>query len=50
MWKTVHPVYSAGVQTHDLHNMCLISQPLHQGSRQKTEDNFLKAFSLTANC
>ena len=24
MWKKVHPVYSAGIQTHDLQNMSLL--------------------------
>ena len=35
MWKNVHPVYSTGIQTHDLWNMSLFPQPLGQGSRPK---------------
>ena len=34
MWKNVHPVYGAGIQTHNLQNMSLLPyQPLDQGSR-----------------
>ena len=29
----VHPVFSAGIRTHDLRNMSLLPQPLDQGSR-----------------
>ena len=32
--KKVHPVYSAGIRTHDDHqNMGLLPLPLYQGSR-----------------
>ena len=31
--KNVHSVYSAGIQTHDLHYMTLLTQPLDKGSR-----------------
>ena len=31
--KNVHPVYSAGIQTHNLWNMSLLPKPLDQGSR-----------------
>ena len=31
--KNVHPVYCAGIQTHDLRNVCLFPLPLDQGSR-----------------
>ena len=30
--KNVHPVYSTGIQTHDLQNVSLIPSPLDQGS------------------
>ena len=30
--KNVHPVYCAGIRTHDLRNMSLLPQPLDQGS------------------
>ena len=33
MWKNVHPVYIAGIQTHDLKNMNLLLKPQDQGSR-----------------
>ena len=33
MWKNVHSVYSAGIQTHDLQNVSLFPKPLDQGSR-----------------
>ena len=33
MWKNVHPVYGAGIWTHDLQNVSLFSSPLDQGSR-----------------
>ena len=33
--KNVHPVYGAGIRTHDLHNMCLLPLPLNQGTRPK---------------
>ena len=33
MWKNVHPVYGAGIQTHDLRNVSLFPLPLDQGSR-----------------
>jgi len=33
MRKNVHPVYSAGIQTHDFWNMSLLPLPLDQGSR-----------------
>ena len=32
MWKNAHPVYCAGIRTHDLQDMRLLSQ-LDQGSR-----------------
>ena len=35
MWKNVHPVSSAGIQTHNLLITSLLSQPLDQGSRPK---------------
>ena len=31
--ENVHPVYSAGIQTHDLRNMYLLPKSLEQGSR-----------------
>ena len=31
--KNVHPVYGAGIRTHDLRNMSLLPRPLDQGSR-----------------
>ena len=31
--KNVHPVYGAGIQTHDLLYMSLLQLPLDQGSR-----------------
>ena len=31
----VHPVYGAGIQTHNLRNMSLLPYPLDQGSRPK---------------
>ena len=31
--KNVHPVYGAGIQTHNLWNMSLLPWPLDQGSR-----------------
>ena len=33
MWKNVHPVSGAGIQTHNLLIMSLLLQPLDQGSR-----------------
>ena len=33
MWKNVHPVYGAGIRTHDLRNVSLFPLPLDQGSR-----------------
>ena len=33
LWKNVHPVYIAGIQTHDLKNMNLLLKPQDQGSR-----------------
>ena len=33
MWKNVHSVYGAVIQTHDLQNMSLFPEPLDQGSR-----------------
>ena len=30
--KNVHPVYGAGIQTHDHQNMSLLPYPLGQGS------------------
>ena len=33
MWKNVHPVYGAGIRSHDLWNMSLLPQPLDQGCR-----------------
>ena len=35
MWKNVHPVYGAGIQTHDLLNMSHIPLPLDQDSHPK---------------
>ena len=32
MWKNVHPVYGAGIQTHNLQHMSPLLQPLDQGS------------------
>ena len=32
MWKNVHPASSAGIQTHDPHNMSLLPFSLDQGS------------------
>ena len=37
MWKMVHPVYCAGIQTHDLWNMSLLPLPLGQGSAQEKQ-------------
>ena len=31
--KNVHPVYGAGIRTHNLQNMSLLPLPLDQGSR-----------------
>ena len=31
--KNVHPVYGAGIRTHDLRNVSLFPWPLDQGSR-----------------
>ena len=33
IFKNVHPVNSAGIQTHDLQYMCLLPYSLDQGSR-----------------
>ena len=33
MWKIFDPVYCAGIRTHDLQEMSLLSLPLDQGSR-----------------
>ena len=33
MWKNVHPVFGAGILTHDLQNVSLLPKPLDQGSR-----------------
>ena len=33
MRKNVHPVYGAGIRTHDLWNMSLLPKPLDLGSR-----------------
>ena len=33
MWKNVHPVYGAGIRTHNLQNVSLFPLPLDQGSR-----------------
>ena len=33
--KNVHPVYGAGIRTHDLWNVSLLPQPLDQGSCPK---------------
>ena len=33
MWKNVNPVYSVGIQTHNLWNVSLLPWPLDQGSR-----------------
>ena len=33
MWKNVHPVYSAGIRTHDLWDVSLFPLPLDQDSR-----------------
>ena len=38
--KNVHPVYGAGIQTHDLWNMSPLSQPLDQGSCSGSEKSF----------
>ena len=35
MWKNVHPVFGAGIRTHDLWNTSLFPLPLDQG--HKTE-------------
>ena len=35
MQNNVHPVYGAGIWTHNLHNMSLHPEPLVQGSRSK---------------
>ena len=32
VWKNVHPVYSAGIRTHDFWNMSPLQSPLDQGS------------------
>ena len=32
MWKNVHPVYRAGIQTHGLKDMSRLPQPLDQGT------------------
>ena len=31
--KNVHPVYGAGIWTHDLQDISILSSPLDQGSR-----------------
>ena len=33
MWKNVHPVYGAGIRTHNLRYVSLYPLPLDQGSR-----------------
>ena len=33
MWKNFHPVYGAGIWTHDHRNMSLLPLPLDQGYR-----------------
>ena len=33
MWRNVLPVYSAGIQTHNLQDMNLLPLPQDQGSR-----------------
>ena len=35
MWTNVHPVYCAGIRTHDLQGMSLLPLHLDQGSRPK---------------
>ena len=37
MLKNVHPVYVAGIRTHELWYMSLFPLPLDQGSRQTAE-------------
>ena len=32
MWKNVHPVYSAMIRIHDVHNTIVLPEPLDQGS------------------
>ena len=41
--KNVHPVYGAGIQTHDLWNM-ILPPLLHQGSRPDTINCFIRNF------
>ena len=50
MWKNVHPVYSAGIQTHDLWNMSLFPYPLDQGSGPKNDEKFLKGLCQFRFC
>ena len=50
----VHPVYGAGIWTHDLQNMSLLPWPLDQGSCPKTRypfswTNFLASIAIHAN-
>ena len=42
MWKNVHPVYGAGIQTHDLQNMSLFPLPLDHGFRPLEISLYLK--------
>ena len=44
--KNVHPVYGAGIQTHNLHIASLIPLTLDQGSRPPAETVFLFIFIL----
>ena len=41
MWKNVHPVYGAGIRTHDLWNVSLFPLPLDQGSRPYSQILYL---------
>ena len=41
MWKNVHPVDSAGIQTHNLQDMSLLPYSLDQGSRPYLHVDFL---------
>ena len=40
MWKNVHPVYSAAIQTHNLLNMSRHPKPLDHGSISLAVNSF----------
>ena len=53
MWKNVHPVYGARIQTHNLWNMSLLPYPLDQDSRHTylllLKQLFFAMFNITKN-